>query len=190
MGITGVFTDDFGTDANEWVSWIDRSKVGVHSGHFVLEAPGQYSFNTAVCNKCPRLEKPYYLQAAFGIDGATNANYGLIIKAESGLPTDRFYLFMVSPEARRYSLWFHTENAWYARLSGASDRIRSSPATNVLGIYVNGGNVELYIGGAIVDAFEDSGTSLLTGKPGFYAEADSGVKVLIDDFLFENMGGE
>jgi hypothetical protein len=181
---TIVFEDDFSDDHNGWIdasSWIGGgSTEEIKDGKlfFASASDGHYAITT--CTLCDSLNQPYFLIADLTTGQATDQDFGIMFDKGDN-PSD-FYVFQVNTEKRYYYVSHHATNNWLLRTSGESNLIRSYPATNTLGIYVNKDNIEFYINGEIVDSYQETETSFQTGVIGFYVD-NSSFELVIDNLL-------
>lgn len=175
---TILFKDDFDDDQNGWVNGQGESKEQVKNGKLTFESLIENNYSIAGCRSCTYMVWPYYFEADFSTDRATDQSYGIVFKLS--YTNDYFYLFEINPEVKKYFLYYHIQGEWYLLASGHSILIQSYPASNILGLYVKKDTLELYINRAIVDSYTDAGNSFHSGLFGFYVN-NSGPQIIIDN---------
>ncbi len=194
MGAAVLFQDGFTSNANLWgpafAPQEAQEEVQVKDGKLLLTTLGNNQFVTAMCGRCPTLDKPFYAQAEFTSEGAANVDFGIMLGERNGFNDDHYYLLLINTDARKYSFYYYGARQWYLRGSGIADQFHSLAATNTIGIYINGGYAEFYVNGGVVDSLEDSGTSFQRNDLGFYAASYASLTVQIDNVIIENLGGK
>jgi hypothetical protein len=96
--------------------------------------------------------------------------YGLIF---SMMDWDRFYVFIVDPDTREYSVWRNDPTDWTSVIGGTySSYINSSTATNHLKVERKGGQITVYANGHLLTSTNDD-TYTAGLYVGLYAETAS-----------------
>ena len=180
-----VFRDDFSNNKNRWLSSEDDTKEKIDNGKLFFQSRNEGTYAISSCEPCPYLDAPYFLEASLSTNVSTDEDYGLVFKQSSTL--DDFFLFVINPESKKYSLWHHTPDQWSYRMSGESKLIHSYPTKNRVGIYVNKDSLEFYINGEFVDSYMESNTSFHTGYFGIYVN-NSWFGVWVDDLAIYQIG--
>jgi hypothetical protein len=185
QNVSTIFEDDFHDDVHDWSYTGDYSSTSVKQGKLFLEARQENSYGYIVCKSCPYLNKPFYLQADFSTSEATDKSFGIIFNHDSR--SDRFYLFQINTEAKKYYLYHHTAQDWSLRAAGESDQIKSFPAVNTLGMYVDQNLIELYVNGKIIDSYTQSSYSFHKGSFAFFIDG-SDFRLAIDNLVIKYTG--
>jgi hypothetical protein len=185
-GDPDIFLDDFSSNANNW----GRVGMGpvdarVTDGKLVVASKVERNYSVVTCGTCLSPFRPYYMQADFVTDAATDSLFGMVIRTH--VSAEDFYLFGINLEARDYIFCHHAGGQWSVRAAGPSDAIRSFPANNTLGVYVSGEDLEFYINGKVVDTYQETGMVFERGLIGFYTEGTSS-RIKVDNLLIDGMG--
>lgn len=178
---TKIIVDNFSSDKYGWEDKSGASQTSIEDGKMFLESLVENTIAIADCQikLCAVANEPYFLEADLSTDVATDQGFGIILNHNETRNT--FFLFEINTEAKKYSLYHHEHfNGWSLRVGGESNLIRSFPAVNTLGIYIDGNSLELYINGEIVESYMESGQSFQNGHYGFLSE-NSGFKLIVDN---------
>jgi hypothetical protein len=176
-----VIHDDFSSDTFEWGILERKGKAEVYDGELHLQSNSDSPFTIAVSG-ASLLEpsQEYFLQADFGTDQLTASAYGLVFGLSSR--DDTFYLSEIFPVAHILYLYKHNSAGWQA-LTFANVPLQNYPLENTLGVYYNGGSIELDLNGVSTLTYRDDNPYTSAGF-GFYV-SDSGYQLLIDNlFLY------
>jgi hypothetical protein len=175
-----VFKDDFANNKNDWYG--DTSlptRVEVIKGEMHISTEGNAGPAFVYCRFCPTLKSPYYLQADFSTDRATDEPYGIGFSSEEYHAT--FYFFEINSTSKAYDFYKFTNRDWTLRTSRKSDLIKPYPKVNTLGVSIDHDLITLYINEQIVDTYEDTGDIMSSGT--FWPYVDRpGVIVIVDNF--------
>ncbi|HLO33062.1 MAG TPA: hypothetical protein VK249_28205 [Anaerolineales bacterium] len=187
LGSSKVFEDNFSNNKNKWTIDQEGVQEKVSGGKLLFESRTEHEYALVECSSCPYLKEPYYLQADFATTAATAEGFGLVFN-KSHIDYS-FYLFQINTETKTYYLFHRGKEDWSLCTAGESAQIKSFPATNTLGVYINLDTVELYINGRIVDSYQQSGYSFQSGYLGLLA-SDSGFKLAVDNLSLHTTAGQ
>lgn len=180
-----VFQEDFNDNQNHWLSGDDDTKERMQGGQLFFQSAYDEDYAIISCESCPYLNRPYYLEASLSTNMATDEEYGIVFNRSYTF--DRFYLFMINPESRKYFLFHYTPESWTLRASGSSSQIQPYPKSTTLGVYANRDTLELYINGEIVESYTESGSSFHPGLFGMYIN-DSWFGVYASNIVIYRIG--
>jgi len=187
-----IFLEDFNKASErpyrDWQNsdWRESKYSHVRDGKLVIEISGEDQYAYQTCGTCLAVLLPYYMQADFTTDQATDGFYGLIIKFR--MSANDFYLYELSPEAHWYGFFHFGADGWSRRAGGISKTIGSYPAVNTMGVYVSGATLQFYVNGTMVDTYEETGAAFERGTIGIYAEGTD-FDLLVDNLIIDWDGG-
>jgi hypothetical protein len=173
-----IVSDDFNNDQYEWEEHTDFLKAEVKDGKLLLESLSENTTAIAECQLCDLVNEPYFIQADFSTNVATDQGFGIVFNRFDS--RNSFFLFEINTEAKRYNLYRHVSDTWALQISRESYLIKSFPDVNTLGVYLRQSDVEFYINGEIVDSYTESGRSFQLGRFGLYS-GNSGFKLVVDN---------
>jgi hypothetical protein len=178
-----IIEDDFTDDQNRWGSYYEWEKIKVGNGKLPLQSEQTNSILIGYCQACTYMYSPYYIEADFSVDKATDESYGLVVN----LSTKEFYLFEINMESKKYYLYQWSNNNWSLRASGESDKIQVFPNTNTLGVYADKDFLELYVNDALIDLYTETGHTFYINSFGFYVN-NSGFELSVDNLAIYKAG--
>jgi len=185
-GANFIIKDGFTNNLNHnWYNHEYWTELAVGDGKLSFDSSDQDSYATAISTITGPFDQPVYIQADLSTDASTAESYGVLF--DDHYPTNEFFVFQINPESKQYTLHHHIGRQWYLRMSGVTDLIKSYPAANTIGIYMNKGYLEFYINHGMIDVYQDSGSDFQSGQTGFYAN-NSGFHVVVTNFAINRTG--
>jgi hypothetical protein len=183
LNASKIIDDDFTDNQNRWGSYYEWEKIEVRNGKLPLQPKGSNNILIGYCMACSYMYKPYYIEADFSTDKATDESFGLVVN----LSTKEFYLFEINMESKKYFLYQWSNDIWSLRASGESNKIQAFPDTNTLGVYANKDFLELYINDALIDLYTETGHTFYVNSFGFYVN-NSGFELSVDNLAIYKAG--
>jgi hypothetical protein len=176
-----LFFDDFSDPGSGWFIGDDGNiSRSYQNGEYeiLLRNEAWWAGNTApISNDISR----YSVEANIRLHTGSTSSYGLIFDR---VDWDHFYLFLVHPGSRSYSLW-SIDSGWAPLVPWTSSSfINSGSAINHLKVQRDGSQVTMYVNGRLMTTANDATHVGTFREVGVYAESvgEAPVAVRFDNF--------
>jgi hypothetical protein len=176
-----IFNETFDTNDRRWYGYYTDSQVAVENGKLRLRSEQSGHVALTICSLCLSLNDAFYYQAEVSTLADTDEFYGLGI-CSPGFGPD-FYVFQISPRARQYELQKHAATGWETLITTQYvPLLNDFPVTNILGLYFDHGQMELYINDVHVISYQDK-KPMDCRRAGFYVN-DAGFDMIVDNVFW------
>jgi hypothetical protein len=176
---SSVIREDFSSNKHEWGLYYPYGKLEIINEKLILQSNIEQRFVIGKSREFDYLEQPYYIQADFSTDIDHGFAYGLIFGISDSLET--YYLFEVAPKTGYFRLSKYNTGKWDELVPFTQGTVKPFPEANTLSVYVDAGDIELYINGEIVSSFSDKNFFRSTGVGVFVM--NNGYRLIVDNFF-------
>ena len=176
---SNLISEDFSSNEREWGLYYPQGKLEIINGKLILQSNIEQRYVIAKSREFDFLKEPYYVQADFTTDVNESFAYGLIFGFGDSLET--YYMFEVVPRTGYSHLLKYNTGKWEELVPFTQSIVRPYPETNTLSVYFDGGEIELYINGDLVNSVSDRKFFRSTGVGVFVN--NSGYRLIVDNFF-------
>ncbi len=179
---TNVLHEDFSSNKLDWGLYYDFGKLEIIDGKLILQS-NIGGGTVGISDKFAPTSLKYYLQADFSTDIETTSAYGLVFGMNQSL--DTYYLFDLLPRSSGVQLFKYNAGKWTPLTNYLPIKTNSFPQSNVLSVYFDNGNMQLYVNGDLASKYLDQ-DYFQSKDVGVYAD-NMGYRLIVDDFFVNDI---
>lgn len=173
-----VIHEDFSSNKRNWGLYYDFGKLEFIDSKLILQS-NIGGGTIGISDEFAPASLKYYVQGDFSTDIETASAYGLIFGMNQSL--DTYYLFDLFPRSSGVQLLKYNAGKWTPLTKYLPVKTNSLPLSNILSVYFDNGNMELYVNGNQVSTYLDQGY-FQSRDIGVYVD-NTGYRLIVDDLF-------